>query len=194
MTAALQVKYDAVENFSADFEHTYAGGVLRTSVVERGTVQIKKPGMMRWRYTWPEEKLFVSDGASLYSYIPADQQVIVGAVPAGDSVSTPALFLAGRGRLVQDFVVAYDDGADTPPDRWSLDLKPIRDDTDYVRLQLMVDRASLSFTRLRAIDFQGAMSTFSFSNLKENESMPDALFAFEIPPDADVITEDGFGR
>ena len=194
MTAALQVKYDAVENFSADFEHTYAGGVLRTSVVERGTVQIKKPGMMRWRYTWPEEKLFVSDGASLYSYIPADQQVIVGAVPAGDSVSTPALFLAGRGRLVQDFVVAYDDGADTPPDRWSLDLKPIRDDTDYVRLQLMVDRASLSFTRLRAIDFQGAISTFSFSNLKENESMPDALFAFEIPPDADVITEDGFGR
>jgi len=71
-------------------------------------VQIKKPGMMRWRYTWPEVKLFVSDGASLYSYIPADQQVIVGTVPAGDNVSTPALFLAGRGRLAEDFVIAYD--------------------------------------------------------------------------------------
>ena len=194
LTAALQSKYDAVGNFSADFEHTYAGGVLRTSVVERGTVQIKKPGKMRWRYTWPEEKLFVSDGASLYSYIPADRQVIVGTVPAGDSVSTPALFLAGRGSLAENFVVAYDDDADASADRWSLDLTPIRDDTDYVRLRLVVDRASLSFTQLRATDFQGAVSTFTFSNLRENEHMPDALFAFEIPAGADVITEDGFGR
>jgi outer membrane lipoprotein carrier protein len=194
LTVALQAKYDAVSNFSADFEHTYSGGVLRTSVVERGTVQIKKPGMMRWRYTWPEEKLFVSDGASLYSYIPADRQVIVGTVPAGDSVSTPALFLAGRGRLAQDFVIAYDGDDGAPPDRWSLGLTPIRDDTDYDRMRLVVDRASLSFTQLRATDFQGAVSTFTFSNLKENENMPDALFAFEIPAGADVITEDGFGR
>ena len=193
LTAALQAKYDAVSNFSADFEHTYAGGVLRTSVVERGRVQIKKPGMMRWRYTWPEEKLFVSDGASLYSYIPADRQVIVGAVPAGDNVSTPALFLAGRGRLAQDFVIAYDDGPDTPPDRWSLGLTPVRTDTDYDRLRLVVDRASLSFMQLRATGFQGAVSTFTFSNLKENEPLPDALFAFEIPDGADVITADGFG-
>ncbi len=194
LTAALQAKYDTVSNFSADFEHSYAGGVLRTSVVERGTVQIKKPGMMRWRYTWPEEKLFVSDGASLYSYIPADRQVIVGTVPAGDSVSTPALFLAGRGRLAQDFDIAYDDSADTPADRWSLGLTPVRADTDYDRLRLEVDRASLSFMQLRATDFQGAVSTFTFSNLKENEQMPDALFAFEIPAGADVITEDGYGR
>ena len=61
LTAALQAKYDAVADFSADFEQRYAGGVLRTAVVEGGSVQIKKPGLMRWRYTWPEEKLFVSD-------------------------------------------------------------------------------------------------------------------------------------
>ncbi len=194
LTAALQAKYDTVDSFSADFEQTYAGGLLRTSVVERGTVLIKKPGMMRWRYTWPEEKLFVSDGESLYSYIPADRQVIVGAVPAGDSVSTPALFLAGRGRLAQDFVIAYDDEADTPPQGWSLSLTPVRDDADYVRLRLVVDRASLSFTQLSAIDFQGAVSTFDFTNLEENERLPDTLFAFEIPAGVDIITENGFRR
>ena len=194
LTAALQAKYDTVDSFSADFEHSYSGGLLRTSVVERGTVLIKKPGMMRWRYTWPEEKLFVSDGASLYSYIPADRQVIVGAVPAGDNVSTPALFLAGRGRLAQDFVVAYDDAAAAPARRWALDLTPVRDDADYVRLRLEVDRATLSFTRLQAIDFQGAVSSFAFTNLEENVSVPDARFAFEIPAGVDVITENGFGR
>lgn len=168
--------------------------MLRTSVVERGTVQIKKPGMMRWRYTAPEEKLFVSDGISLYSYIPADSQVIVGSVPAGDNVSTPALFLAGRGRLAQDFDIAYDDAAEAPPRGWALDLTPVRDDADYVRLRLVVDRASLSFTQLSATDFQGAVSTFTFTNLQENDDLPDRLFAFEIPAGADVITEDGFRR
>ena len=183
-----------MDSFSADFEHSYAGGLLRTSVVERGTVSIKKPGMMRWRYTWPEEKLFISDGAALYSYIPADRQVIVGAVPAGDSVSTPALFLAGRGRLAQDFAIAWDDAADTPAQGWSLSLTPVRDDADYERLRLVVDRASLSFTQLRAVDFQGAVSTFTFTNLEENRRLPDTLFAFEIPAGVDVITEDGLRR
>ena len=115
LIAALQAKYDSVRNFSAAFEQTYAGGVLRTTLVERGTVLIKKPGKMRWHYTSPEEKLFVSDGVSLYSYIPADRQVIVGSVPPGDSVSTPALFLAGRGNLSRDFVAAYDESLDPPP-------------------------------------------------------------------------------
>ena len=39
---------------------------------------------MRWVYTAPERKEFVSDGAKIYSYLPADKQVIVSPVPAGD--------------------------------------------------------------------------------------------------------------
>ena len=62
LARAVQERYDRVRDFSADFTHTYEGGVLKKRVVERGTVQVKKPGRMRWRYTSPEEKLFVSDG------------------------------------------------------------------------------------------------------------------------------------
>lgn len=191
---ALQVKYDSVRNFSAAFEQTYAGGVLRTTLVERGTVMIKKPGKMRWRYTSPEEKLFVSDGASLYSYIPIDRQVIVGAVPSGDSVSTPALFLAGRGDLSHDFSAAYDDAVEAPPGAWVVELTPARSDVDYTRLTLVVDRESLSVTQVRATDFQGAVSTFTFSDLKENQEMPDDLFAFTIPPGVEVIADEEFRR
>lgn len=191
---ALQAKYDSVRNFSAAFEQTYAGGVLRTTLVERGTVMIKKPGKMRWRYTSPEEKLFVSDGASLYSYLPIDRQVIVGAVPSGDSVSTPALFLAGRGDLSHDFSAAYDDAAEAPPGAWAVELTPARSDVDYTRLTLVVDRESLSVTQVRATDFQGAVSTFTFSDLKENQEMPDDLFTFTIPPGVEVIADEEFRR
>ena len=45
---ALQERYDRVKDFTADFTHTYEGGVLKRKSTERGTVQIKKPGRMRW--------------------------------------------------------------------------------------------------------------------------------------------------
>ena len=46
-------------------------------------VTVKKPGLMRWIYTNPERKEFVSDGLKMYSYIPEDRQVVVSNVPDG---------------------------------------------------------------------------------------------------------------
>ena len=41
LARAVQERYDRVRDFSADFTHTYEGGVLKKRVVERGTVQVK---------------------------------------------------------------------------------------------------------------------------------------------------------
>src|SRR4051794_11126016 len=103
LAQALQRRYDTVKDFSADFVHAYQGGVLRKQVSERGRVLIKKPGKMRWDYTSPERKLFVSDGMKIYSYIPQDKQVIVSNVPREDEATIPTLFLAGKGNLTRDF-------------------------------------------------------------------------------------------
>src|SRR5438034_11444168 len=74
LVEALQRRYDSIKDFSADFVHRYQGGALRKQISERGHVLIKKPGKMRWEYTAPEKKLFVSDGVRIYSYIPEDKQ------------------------------------------------------------------------------------------------------------------------
>ena len=60
---ALQKKYDGVKDFSADFTHAYEGGVLHKKITERGRVQIKKPGKMRWEYSsrfWLHAPIFCS--------------------------------------------------------------------------------------------------------------------------------------
>ena len=64
---------------------------------------------MRWEYSAPDDKLFVSDGVKIYSYIPADKQVIVSTVPPADQASTPTLFLAGKGNLARDFTASIVD-------------------------------------------------------------------------------------
>src|SRR5713226_502394 len=103
LASALQRKYDGIKDFSADFTHTYEGGVLRKQITERGQLLVKKPGKMRWDYSAPEPKQFVSDGVKMYSYLPQDKQVIVANVAPDDQATTPTLFLAGKGNLTRDF-------------------------------------------------------------------------------------------
>jgi outer membrane lipoprotein carrier protein len=183
---AVQQKYDRVKDFTADFTQVYEGGVLKKTSSERGTVQIKKPGRMRWEYTAPDKKIFVSDGRKIYSYVPADKQVIVSSVPPDDEATTAVLFLAGKGNLTRDFNVSY---ADTAADgTWALRLDPRQKQRDYDWLVLGVDPKTLQIRSLTAADQQGGRSTFQFSNYRENTGLADAVFTFKIPRGADVIT------
>jgi outer membrane lipoprotein carrier protein len=186
----LQKRYATVRDFSADFVHSYRGGVLRTEAVERGTVIVKKPGKMRWEYTSPERKLFVSDGTRLYAYVPEDRQVTISEVPGNDRASTSALFLAGRGDLTRDFDSSIDASLDTPAGTVALKLTPRQAEPEYDWLVLVIDRASLQIRQLITADAQGGRSTFAFSNLRENTNPADRTFAFTVPRGVDVITTD----
>jgi outer membrane lipoprotein carrier protein len=182
---ALQEKYDRVKDFTADFIHTYEGGVLKRKSTERGTVQIRKPGRMRWEYTAPEKKTFVSDGVKIYSYVPADKQVIVSNVPSADEATTAVLFLAGKGNLVRDFDVSYAETA--PAGAVALRLDPRQKQRDYDWLIITVDAATLQIRSLTAADQQGGRSTFAFTNYRENTGVADNVFTFRPPRGADVI-------
>ena len=189
LAQALQKKYDGGKDFSADFTHTYEGGVLRKQITERGRLVIKKPGKMRWQYTAPEEKLFVSDGVKMYSYIPLDKQVIVATVPPDYQATTPTLFLAGKGSLTRDFVASLVElPAGMPAGTQALKLVPKARQQDYDWLVLVVDPATLDIRGLVTVDAQGGKSSFSFTNLKQNLGLADKDFAFKIPRGVDVVS------
>lgn len=195
LVASLQERYAAVRDLTADFEHRVAGGVLSIGDRELGTVRIKRPGRWRFDYHEPETKHFVSDGATVYAHFPLDRQVVVTSVPTDAGASNPAAFLSGRGDLVRDFAAAYaDEPDDAPPNTWTVRLTPLRDDADYELLELAVDRDTLDIRRLSTTDSLGAVSTYRFSNLRANLSLPDTLFSFEIPPNTEVLTDDGSTR
>jgi len=188
LAQALQKKYDTIRDFSADFVHAYEGGVLRKQITERGHLLVKKPGKMRWDYTAPEQKQFVSDGVKMYSYIPQDKQVIVSTIPPQDEATTPTLFLAGKGNLVRDFTASMTDAPKgMPPGTRALKLVPKARQKDYDWLVLVVDPNTLDFRGLVTVDAQGGISTFSFANLKVNVGLADKEFAFKVPRGVDVV-------
>jgi outer membrane lipoprotein carrier protein len=178
LAVALQQKYDTIRDFSAEFTHTYTGGVLKKQVTERGRVLIKKPGKMRWEYSAPDQKLFVSDGVKMYSYVPAD-----------DEAATPTLFLAGKGNLTRDFTPSLVDLPNgMPPGSRALKLVPRTKQRDYDWLVLVVDPQTLDLRGLVTTDAQGGVSSFLFTNLKMNTNPSDKEFAFKIPRGVDVVT------
>jgi outer membrane lipoprotein carrier protein len=188
LAAALQRKYDAIKDFSADFTHTYEGSVLRKKITERGHLVVKKPGKMRWDYSTPEPKQFVSDGVRMYSYIPQDKQVIVASVPPENEAATPALFLAGKGSLTRDFTASLVDApADMPAGSRALKLVPKVRQAEYDSLVLVAEPTTLAIRGLVTADTQGGTSSFSFTNLQENTGVTDKAFAFKIPRGVDVI-------
>jgi outer membrane lipoprotein carrier protein len=187
LARSLQQRYQGIKDFSADFVQTYRGGVLRTQTTERGRVLVKKPGLMRWTYTAPEKKEFVSDGTKVYSHIPADRQVIVRTLPPDNQATTPALFLAGKGDIARDFTATYADTATTGPAM--LKLTPRRSEPEYEYLVVAVDPATLQIRALTTRDRQGGDSTLTFNNLKENQGISDKEFTFRIPRGVDVITD-----
>jgi outer membrane lipoprotein carrier protein len=192
LAQALQKKYNSIRDFSADFVHTYKGGALRKQITEKGRLLIKKPGKMRWDYTAPEAKQFISDGVKVYSYLPADKQVIVGTVPADDSASTPALFLTGKGDLTRDFTASIGEApAGSAPGTQALKLVPRKPQPDYDWLILLVEPGTLALKGMVTADAQGGTSVFSFTNLKENVGLAEKEFTFRMPRGVDVITDSG---
>ncbi len=188
--AALEARNALVMDFTADFVQTYEGGMLRSRLVERGSVKVKRPGLMRWDYIDPEPKLYLADGEQFYSYLELDAQVMVGAMPSLEEATTAMQFLAGAGSIVDDFTAAFDVVDNQPADTIALRLDPIRSERDFEFLVVVVDQRTLAIRQLVAHDFGGGVSTYQFGNLQENTGLTDSPFRFDIPPGTNVISLD----
>ena len=191
LAAKVQQRYNGIKDIQGDFVQTYEGGVLRTKTTERGTVAIKRPGKMRFTYTKPEKKEFVSDGNRLYTHLVADKQVIVSPAPGPDQGDIPAMFLAGQSDLTRDYTPSFTAVPGAAAGLVTLTLVPKKKSQEYESIGIGVDPKTLQIQFLTAVDTQGGRSSFSFSNLKENRGLADKDFEFRMPRGVDVVTNGG---
>ena len=191
LAARVQQRYNGIKDISGDFVQTYEGGVLRTKTTERGTIAIKRPGRMRFVYTKPEKKEFVSVGNRLYAHMVADKQVIVSPAPGPDQGDIPAMFLAGQSDLARDYTPSFTALPGAAQGLVTLKLVPKKPSSEYESIGIGVDPKTLQIQFLTAVDTQGGRSSFAFTNLKENLGMSDKQFEFRIPRGVDVVTNGG---
>src|SRR5215468_3527748 len=177
----LQSKYNKISTLSADFAqvHTDRGQRERR---ESGRLLLKKPGKMKWNYTTPEEKLFISDGKWLYEYASADNYATRSSVKDSEDLRAPFAFLLGQGNLRNEFRrIEFSKESPIVAGNKVLRLLPRRLQ-DFEELLIEFDPANYEMSRLSVIRSSDERSDFLLSNVQENVSAPPMEFVFEAPP------------
>lgn len=186
--AALQSKYDKLSSLAADFTQVYNAPGERTRR-ESGRLLLKKPGRMRWDYTAPENKLFISDGKWLYEYVAAEQLATRSSVKESADLRAPFAFLLGRGNLRRDFKrIEFASEQPAKAGNRVLRLVPKRAQ-EFRELLVEVEPGSLQLARLVLIDRNNARSDFLFSNVRENLPVSQEQFTFKAPAGVKVVQQ-----
>jgi outer membrane lipoprotein carrier protein len=180
-----------MRDFSADFVQIFEDALNRKRQ-ESGHLYLMKPRLMRWEYKNPEDKLFVSDGKTIYNYVPADRQV--GKEPVSDAVDDriPMMFLLGRSGLRNEFA-RFELLSDKPflPGDKVLRMYPRRK-TDFNEIVIEVDPVGYLIRRLVFTRVDGERSEFLFMNIVTNSGLKRSLFDFTPPAGVEVLS--GIGK
>ncbi len=184
----VQDRYNRAQTLSAGFieQYVFAG---RGRPPETGTVSLKKQGKMRWDYSQPPGKLFISDGKMVYLYTAGDNRVEKIPIRDTEDMRAPLAFLLGHLDLkkeFKDFVVEPSEGG-----TW-LQASAKSDRLPYERVEMLV-RADGAIERLKVLGRDGSTVDFAFTNERLNAPVKDKFFHFAIPPGAEVTDAVDFG-
>ena len=183
----IQKFYESTKDFQAAFQQEYFSKALGRKKRSSGFVYIKKPGKMRWDYQEPRPKHFVADGQALYIYDPELEQVMVDRAFSGSSLTTAVTFLWGKGRLSDEFAIAFYGLGDLGgPRHYVLEMLPMKK-ARFKRLIMVVDKQTFKVTETVVEDPGGNVNHIFFANISTNVGLKDQSFRFEIPEGVEVI-------
>ena len=181
---AIQRQYEKVSTFEADFtQRSYVKMMNQTQSV-KGTVKIKKPGKMKWVYGAPDTQILISDGKNLWLYVPEEEQATRVPVESIYSSNTPALFLAGKGKLTQSFNV---ESVSEENKNILVTLVPKNDDQGLARLILHADKKNYQITGSTVYDKLGNKTEIRFSQIRINREIPEEQFQLKTPPGVEIL-------
>jgi len=185
--------YDSLRTLRAEFRQ-----VLEMRVFDpprrregRGTWYQKKPAYFRMDFSDPEDDVIVADGSHLWLYYPSTHP---------DQVIRSDLEAPGRGSAMVDLQgrifrlarTAYDpeygglEKVDGEPAHLVV-LTPRREDTSYRKVRVWVDSESHLVRRLEFHDRSETVRTITLDELEPGVALPDSLFRFEPPSDAEIF-------
>lgn len=101
------------------------------------------PGVkFRWQYDQPTTQEIVSDGKSLWVYLPENNQVILSDIERVNEArqNDPMTFLTGLGNLSRDFQISWAVPNNDIDGNYVLELRPRRVSSLMNRLVIVVDR------------------------------------------------------
>ncbi|MGO9274749.1 MAG: outer membrane lipoprotein chaperone LolA [Terriglobia bacterium] len=185
----IDARYRGLRTLRAEFTQTYTwSGAPR---VESGSASFARGGLMRWTYTDPRDKLVVSDGKTLWLYIPEDKQVTRSSVKSNEDPRVPFPFLLDRFDLHKVFSkIQFDDQAlKAEPSDHVLRGSPRRGLREEYSEVLMEVTPQFDIRRLVVFYPDHSVMEFKFVHLERDVALSPSLFQFVPPQGSEVIDE-----
>jgi outer membrane lipoprotein carrier protein len=181
---AIQKQYDATDTFQAQFVQRSYLKILGQAQKAEGFVFIKKPGKMKWDYKAPDRQILVSNDQGLWLYLPDEKQVTKMKPQSIYSSNTPALFLAGRGKLTESFTIG---NVTEKGGVYIAEFIPKDKVQNLSKMVLLADKKNFQIVGSRVYDNLGNKTEMLFSNIQTNPNLENNLFRFEVPRGVELI-------
>jgi len=197
----------ALRGLSAEFQQTSRIAALDQEQAAAGTLWLQfqpappadgLPARFRWVYRQPTEQLFVSDGLTIWVWLPETKQVVQSdaAEARKSGAENPVTLLTGLGQLSRDFTIAWEGAGRTNDGDYRLQLTPRSPSPYLARLQLTVDGALVrqppadGYFPLKGLtveDENGNRTTIAFDRIVINPELDASRFRFVPPADAEIV-------
>ena len=185
LAGRVQSFYAHTRDFSAKFNQHYSYLAMGRVEDSEGSVQVKKPGSVRWDYQKPDQRTLYVQGRTLWIWRPDDKEAQVKRDFGGDQLSSAFTFLWGKGDLLKEFsprIVARPAGL---PKGDALELLPVKPVAGVQKLLFVVGKDGQVLASV-VTNPQGDVNQIVFSEAKVDQGLPDSLFHFEPPKGAFV--------
>ena len=181
----VETRYNRARTLQVLFNEQY----LRPGVgqkMESGTLELRKPGRMRWDYRKPAGKLAVSDGKFFYLYDPEQNQAQRFKIQETEDLRAPLAFLLGKLHFQKEFknIQGRPEGAGT-----RIAAEPRSDNLPYSAVEFLVTPEG-RIQEVKVTSFDRSVLDYTFTGEKVDPPLADSLFRFQLPPGAQ-LTEGG---
>ena len=186
---SVERRYNGARSLSAHFDQRYrAPGRLPRA--ESGELVLRKPARMRWDYSAPAGKTFVSDGKMIWFYSPAAKKVERSPLKASDDLRAPLAFLLGKLDFHREFgdLTLQQSGSDIV-----IEALPKSGRLPYRRVDFTITPDS-QIRRVVVTGQDQSVMDFSFSNEKLNGPVAEAAFRFVAPAGIPVVNVESVGE
>lgn len=177
----IEDRYNHAQALQLSFTESYQ--LRGRQQVEKGELFLRKPGRMRWQYTSPPGKLFISDNKFIYSYTPQDHRAEKMKMKETDDMRAPLAFLLGRLQFSEDF---REFRSQPEGDGVFITAIPKSDKLPYTEVSFLA-APDFSIRRLEVKGQDGSLLRFTFENEKKDPPLQDAMFRFTPPPGAEYV-------
>lgn len=178
----IRKRYDTIKDAELKFSQhtTYEMSKLQQHL--SGTLFIKKNNKYRVEFA---DRLVVTDGVTVWSYNPAQKQVLIDHFKLDPNVVTPEKLLT---TAPTDYYASIIGTENVGTIRTRVVKLVPKDDNAAVRsMKLWVDEASWLIRKVELADVGGKQTVYTVQDIRVNVGIPDSRFTYQIPEGVEAV-------